>query len=256
MAGPRGRVPWNSGAYQAWIMLLGSRPLKLIWQIMAEARRELIFDLDGTLIDSAPDLARALNQLLTELGRPPLDLPAVRRLVGDGAPELVRRALVASGATVGPSAMPELFERYRAFYLATAIASTRAYPGVPETLATLQAGGYRMVVCTNKFQVPTLKILDFLHLTHFFGGVAGGDVVPARKPDPRHLLAALALVNGSPDRAVMIGDGVNDVAAAKAAGIPVLLLDSGYGEIAAGELGGDGLLSAFSDIPGAVDRLG
>jgi phosphoglycolate phosphatase len=222
---------------------------------MPDTRPDLIFDLDGTLIDSAPDLAHALNRLLAELGRPPLDLPAVRRMVGDGAPELVRRALAAGGANVDPSAMPELFERYRAFYLATATASTRAYPGVPETLTTLRAAGYRMVICTNKFQIPTMKILDFLGLTRFFDGVAGGDVVPARKPDPRHLLAALAFVDGAPDRAVMIGDGVNDVAAAKAASIPVMLLDSGYGEIAAGELGGDCLLSAFSDIPEALAEL-
>ena len=223
---------------------------------MAEPRRDLIFDLDGTLIDSAPDLAHALNRLLAELGRPPLDLTAVRRMVGDGAPELVRRALAAGGATVEPSAMPELFERYRAFYLATATASTRAYPGVPETLAILRTEGYRMVVCTNKFQTPTMKILDFLDLTRYFDGVAGGDVVPARKPDPRHLLAALALVDGSPDQAVMIGDGVNDVVAAKAADIPVLLLDSGYGEIAADKLGGDRLLSAFGDLPEALAKLG
>ena len=222
---------------------------------MAKARRDLIFDLDGTLIDSVPDLAHALNRLLSELGRPPLDLPAVRRMVGDGAPELVGRALAAGGANVDPSAIPELFERYRAFYLATATASTRTYPGVPETLTTLYAEGYRMVICTNKFQTPTMKILDFLGLTRFFDGVAGGDVVPARKPNPRHLLAALALVDGAPGRAVMIGDGVNDVAAAEAAGIPVMLLDSGYGEIAAGKLGGDYLLSAFSDIPEALAEL-
>ena len=222
---------------------------------MTGTRRDLIFDLDGTLIDSAPDLAHALNRLLAEFGRPPLDLATVRRMVGDGAPELVRRALTAGGAVVDPTAMPELFERYRGFYLATATLSTRAYPGVKETLAALRAAGYRMVVCTNKFQKPTMKILDFLDLTGFFDGVAGGDVVPARKPDPRHLLAALALVGGGPDQAVMIGDGINDVSAAKAAGIPTLLLDSGYGEIAADKLGGDGLLSAFSEIPAALARL-
>jgi phosphoglycolate phosphatase len=223
---------------------------------MAEIRRDLIFDFDGTLIDSAPDLARALNRLLAELGRPPLELAAVRRLIGDGTPELVRRALAAGGAAVDPAAMPELFERYRGFYLATATAATRAYPGVPETLAALRAADYRMVVCTNKFQAPTMKILDFLDLTRFFDGVAGGDMVPARKPDPRHLLAALALVGGVPDQAVMVGDGINDVVAAKAAGIPTLLLDSGYGEIAASKLGGDRLLSAFSDIPEALSKLG
>ena len=222
---------------------------------MAGRRRDLIFDLDGTLIDSAPDLARALNRLLAELDRPPLDLPAVRRLVGDGAPELVSRALALGGAKVDPAAMPGLFERYRAFYLATATASTRAYPGVPETLATLRADGHRMVVCTNKFQKPTMAILDFLDLTRYFDGIAGGDVVPARKPDPRHLLAALALAAATPENAVVIGDGINDAKAAKAAGIPLLLLDSGYGEVPPGRLGGEILLSAFAEIPTALARL-
>lgn len=217
--------------------------------------RDLIFDLDGTLIDSAPDLAHALNRLLAELGRPPLDLASVRRLVGDGAPELVRGALAATGATVEPSAMPELFERYRGFYLATATVSTKAYPGVVATLTALRAGGHRMVVCTNKFQGPTMKILDFLDLTRFFDGVAGGDATPARKPDPRHLLAALALAGRGPGHAIMIGDGINDVGAARAAGIPVLLFDSGYGEIPAAKLGGDGLIASFSDIPGALERF-
>jgi phosphoglycolate phosphatase len=222
---------------------------------MTGTRRDLIFDLDGTLIDSAPDLAHALNRLLAELGRPPLELAAVRRMIGDGAPELVRRALAIGGAVFDPIAMPELFERYRAFYLANATASTRAYPGVAETLGALRAEGYRMVVCTNKFQRPTMKILDFLDLARFFDGVAGGDVVPARKPDPRHLLAGLALVGAGPEQAVMIGDGINDVDAAKAAGIPMLLLESGYGEIAASQLGGDRLLAGFGDIPEALAEL-
>jgi phosphoglycolate phosphatase len=224
---------------------------------MPESRRDLIFDLDGTLIDSAPDLAHALNRLLGELGRPPLGLDSVRRMIGDGTPQLVRRALAEGGAAVEEAAMPELFERYRGFYLAGATQSTRAYPGVPETLAALKAAGHRMAVCTNKFQRPTMKILDFLDLTRFFTGVAGGDVVPARKPDPRHLLAALELIGGTPAESAMIGDGVNDVGAARAAGIPIILLDSGYGDIAARDLGGDCLLSGFSDIPAALasDRL-
>jgi phosphoglycolate phosphatase len=222
---------------------------------MTVRRRDLIFDLDGTLIDSAPDLARAVNRLLAELGRPPLDLRSVKRMVGDGAPALVRKALAASGVNVPPDAMPALIERGRSYYLETATYLTRPYPGVPETLATLRNDGYRMVVCTNKIQKPSMTILDFFDLTKYFGGVAGGDVVPARKPDPRHLLAGLALVGGKASDAVMIGDGINDAGAAKAAGIPLLVLDSGYGEVPAADLGGDVLLKAFSEIPEALSRL-
>jgi len=222
---------------------------------MTNGRRDLIFDLDGTLIDSAPDLARALNRLLAELGRPPLDVAVVRRLVGDGAPELLSKALALGGVTVDPADVPNLLNRYRGFYLETATHSTRPYPGVPETLAALRDAGHRMVVCTNKIQKPTLKILEFFELEKFFDGVAGGDMTPARKPDPRHLLAALAPIGGTPASAIMIGDGVNDAMAARAAGIPLLLLDSGYGEIPASELGGDLLLKSFREIPAGLERL-
>jgi phosphoglycolate phosphatase len=222
---------------------------------MAEIRRDLIFDLDGTLIDSAPDIARALARLLAELGRPPLDLATVRRLVGDGAPDLVRKALAIASADIKPSAVPPLFERYRGFYLETATHSTRPYPGVIETLARLRDAGHRMAVCTNKLQTPTLQILDALDLAKFFDAVVGGDQAPARKPDPRHLLAAIALLGGTAESAVMIGDGINDAGAAKAAGIPLMVLDSGYGEVAAKDLSGDVILESFSEIPAALERL-
>lgn len=223
---------------------------------MATPRCSLIFDLDGTLIDSAPDLAAALNALLAELDCPPLSFDQVRRLIGDGAPTLVARALRTAGASFEPEAYESLLERYRALYLAHATAETRVYPHVPETLRRLREDGYRTVVCTNKFQRPSLMILETLGLARYFDAVAGGDVVPARKPDPTHLLAGLKLIGGEPEHAVMIGDGINDVAAAKAAGIPVLVLPSGYGEIGAAELGGDRLLREFAEIPAALETLG
>jgi phosphoglycolate phosphatase len=222
---------------------------------MAALRGNLIFDLDGTLIDSAPDLAAALNALLAELGCPPLSFDQVRRLIGDGAPTLVARALQAAGASFEPETYETLLERYRALYLAHATTETKVYPQVPETLRRLREEGYRTVVCTNKFQHPSLMILEALDLARYFDAVAGGDVVPARKPDPAHLLAGLKLIGGAPEQAVMIGDGINDVTAAKAAGIPVLVLPSGYGEIGAAELGGDRLLGAFAEIPAALGSL-
>src|SRR5262249_10204799 len=155
-----------------------------------------------------------------------------------------------------PGTYYSLFDRYRALYLARATEKTKVYPGVPETLTRLRADGYRMVVCTNKLQLPTLTILGALDLARYFDGVAGGDVVPARKPDPGHLLAGLKLVGSGPEAAVMSGDGINDVSAAKAAGIPVLVLPSGYGDIAPGALGGDRLLVDFAEIPAALEALG
>ena len=222
---------------------------------MAAPRSSLIFDLDGTLIDSAPDLAYALNELLAELGCGPLSLETVRGLIGDGAPTLVARALQAGGATFEPETYESLLERYRALYLGHATVDTRVYPQVPETLELLREQGYRTVVCTNKFQLPSLQILKAYDLARYFDGVAGGDVVPARKPDPEHLLAGLKLIGAGPEQAVMIGDGINDVTAAKAAGIPVLVLPSGYGEIEAAALGGDLLLADFTEIPAALESF-
>jgi len=222
---------------------------------MAPPRRTLIFDLDGTLIDSAPDIAGALNALLAELDGQPLDLATVRRLIGDGAPTIIRRALEAAGAGFDADAYGAIMERYRELYLARATLETKVYPRVHETLEELRASGHRTIVCTNKFQLPTLTILEAFNLAPLFDAVVGGDVAPARKPDPAHLLEGLRLVQAKAGEAVMIGDGVNDVAAAQAAGIPVLLLESGYGEIPASNLGGDLLLADFGEIPQALRTL-
>jgi len=224
--------------------------------MMSNGRPSLIFDLDGTLIDSAPDIATALNTLLAELDCPPLSMDQARRLVGDGAPTFVARALAVAGAKFEPETYESLLERYRALYLAHMTEATKVYPGVPETLRLLREQGYRTVVCTNKYQRPSVLVLEAFDLARYFDAIAGGDVVPARKPDPAHLLAGLKLIGGIPEAAVMIGDGINDVASAKAAGIPVLLLPSGYGELSAEELGGDRLLATFSEIPAALDALG
>jgi phosphoglycolate phosphatase len=223
---------------------------------MAVARKVLLFDLDGTLIDSAPDLTGALNALLAEQGRPPLTLAAVRGMVGDGVPVLLRRALAAAEPPLDPAMAPVLLGRYNDIYLAAATAETTVYPGVPETLAGLREAGFRMVVCTNKFQRPTLTVLEALDLARYFDAVAGGDIVPARKPDPAHLRAGLALIDAQPEEAVMIGDGINDVKAAHGVSIPVLVLPSGYGTVPAEELGGDLLLHDFREIPAALAHLG
>ena len=221
---------------------------------MATPRRSLIFDLDGTLIDSAPDLAAALNALLAELGRPPLSFDQVRRLIGDGAPTLVARALLAAGAAFEPETYESLLERYRALYLAHAMAETRVYPHVPETLRRLREDGYRTVVCTNKFQRPSLMILEALDLARYFDGVAGGDVVPARKPDPAHLLATLRGAGGEPAHAVMAGDHANDVAAARGAGLPCVFAAWGYGPAAMAE-GAAAMAGDFDQLVTIVRRL-
>jgi phosphoglycolate phosphatase len=214
----------------------------------------LVFDLDGTLIDSAPDLCAALNQMLAERGYPPLVLPQVRQMIGDGVPTLVARALAASGADPGEAAAA--LPRFAQFYEADAVRQTRPYPGVPETLMALRERGYRTAICTNKPQRATETVLSGLGLARLFDAVAGGDRFAVRKPDPGHLLGLIRLLDGDTAAAAMIGDNENDAAAARAAGLPVILMRYGYARVDPETLGADALLDDFADLPAALDRLG
>jgi phosphoglycolate phosphatase len=192
----------------------------------------LVFDLDGTLIDSAPDLRAAVNAVLRERSRAPLTLAQIRRMIGDGAPALVARALIASG--LDPTADPAALPRFLQLYEADAVRLTRPYPGVPETLAMLRRRGYRTAICTNKPQHAALTVLDGLGLAPLFDAVAGGDRAAA----------------------AMIGDNENDAAAAHAAGLPLVLMRYGYARVDPTTLGAAALLDRFADLPAALDRLG
>jgi phosphoglycolate phosphatase len=214
----------------------------------------LIFDLDGTLVDSAPDLRTALNEMLRERGRPPLSPAQVRRMIGDGAPALVARALAASGAAAAAdeAALPRFLELYQA----NATRLTRPYPGVPGTLAALRRAGYRTAICTNKPQRATLGVLQGLDLAPLFDAVAGGDRFAVRKPDPGHLFGLIGELGGQNGRAALIGDSEIDAAAARAAALPLVLMRYGYARIDPEALAADALLDHFSDLPEALGRLG
>jgi phosphoglycolate phosphatase len=214
----------------------------------------LIFDLDGTLVDSASDLRAALNHMLRERGRPSLSLPQVRRMIGDGAPALVARALAASGGDAADAA--GALSRFIELYEADAVRLSRPYPAVPETLAALRRRGYRTAICTNKPQHATLMVLEGLALLPLFDGIAGGDRFPVRKPDPGHLLGLIGALGARAEAAAMIGDSENDAAAARSAGIPLVLMRYGYARADPASLGADALLDHFADLPAALDRLG
>lgn len=219
--------------------------------------RAIVFDLDGTLIDSAADLHAALNRLLDRHGRRPLELREATLMIGDGARNLVQRAFAATGGLPnGDDPLTPLTRSFLDIYEAAATDLTVAYPGVEDTLELLAANGHAMGVCTNKPYRATMGILVELGLAKHFGSVVGGDTIPGvRKPDPRTLFATIEALNATPARAVMVGDNANDVGAARNAGIPVLLVDGGYTATPAADLGADGVVNSFTDLPEALLRL-
>ncbi len=210
----------------------------------------ILFDLDGTLVDSVPDLAAALNRLLAARGLAPFAREAVTAMVGDGAGVLVARAFAARDAVQDAAALPE----YLADYTAHSAEATRIYPGIEQALAELAQGGWRMAVCTNKPAAAAHAVLSALGLDHWFATVGGGDSFATRKPDPAHLLATLAAAGGDPARAVMVGDHHNDVASAVAAGVPCIFAAWGYGPREAGAAAA-GIAETASKLPALLATL-
>ena len=185
----------------------------------------LVFDLDGTLVDLVPDLMAAINRLMAARGLRAFDAAETAAMVGDGMAVLVARALAARGAAPDPAAVDAVV----ADYTAHATVASRLYPGVAATLRNLAADGWRLAVCTNKPEAAARAVLDGAGPARPFRRVGGGDTFPVRKPDPAHLLATIAAGGGRPDRAVMVGDHANDVAAARGAGLPCIFAAWGYG---------------------------
>lgn len=214
----------------------------------------LLFDLDGTLVDSVPDLTGALNEVLGERGHAALNPEEVKPMIGDGVPMLVTRAFAARGGDAAEAAA--MLPRYIAVYEASATNLTRPYPGVTDTLADLRRQGYRIAVCTNKLQRAAENVLAGLGLAALCDGLAGGDRYKVKKPDPGHLLRLIDEMGGSPRRSAMIGDSENDIAAARAAGVPAIVMRYGYARRDPATLGADAVLDHFADLPAALLRLG
>jgi phosphoglycolate phosphatase len=213
------------------------------------------FDLDGTLVDSAPDLIGSLNVILHEKGLPALALPAARSLVGRGARAMIEQGFAAAGEPLDAGETQALVRRFIAVYRDRIAFESRAFDGVESALGELAGAGARLCVCTNKFTDLSVALLDALDLSAYFAAVIGPDLAPAPKPDARHLIAAIEAAGGRSERAVMVGDSAADVGAARAAGVPSIVVSFGYTEIAAAELGGDCLIDRFSELPPLVARL-
>lgn len=214
----------------------------------------LLFDLDGTLVDTLPDLTNALNEALRERGYAPLAPGEVKPMIGDGTPMLLQRGFAARG---GAAAEAEAMRpRFIEIYEANASNLSRPYPGVPETLAALRARGYATAVATNKPHHATGEVLRGMGLASLFDGYAGGDRFAVRKPDPGHLLGLVEVLGGDTKRAAMIGDSENDALSARAAAMKLILLSYGYARIDPAQLGADKVLDRFDELPGALAELG
>ncbi len=216
-------------------------------------RNALVFDLDGTLVDSLPDLAAALAVTLREIGVPALPDEAVRGMIGDGTTALVARALAASA--LPPTLLNERLARFLTLYEAAPAARSRPYPGVVETLRALREEDRHLAICTNKPQRATLAVLRGLALDGFFAAIVGGDVLAVKKPDPAHLVAALEALGATAGEAIMIGDNEHDVAMAKAAGVPVILVRYGYHRVPLATLAADRQIDDFDALPRAIAQL-
>jgi phosphoglycolate phosphatase len=208
----------------------------------------VVFDLDGTLVDTAPDILAYLNEMLEELGRPGLGLDALRSMVGDGVRTLLIRGLNASGGVPDDLDIEALFSRYLQRYTEEPVRHSRPYPGMVDTLEALSSDSIRLGVCTNKPQAPTDRLLQRLDLDRFFSVVIGGDALPIKKPDPTHLLAVLEGLDVEPRRAVLIGDSETDRKTAAAAGIPCILMSYGYTSVPARELGANRAIDHAHDL--------
>ena len=216
--------------------------------------RSILFDLDGTLVDTAPDLAAAMNHVLAAHGRPPLPVDAVRDLVGHGA-----RSLIARGLAVTGDAAPQLVEPsmplFLHHYAANIAAASRPFDGVEAALDALASAGCVLAICTNKPTHLAQALIDALGWQHRFAAIIGATSVPQPKPDAGHVIATLAAAGGEVGHAAFVGDSATDVGAARNAGLPVVLVSFGYSDRPVHELGGDVVIDHYAALVPALQAL-
>ncbi len=191
-------------------------------------RLTLVFDLDGTLVDTAPDLLDSLNHCLGLARMAAVDAAGLRRYVGMGGKVMIERAFAAQGTPLSEDRLAELLVAFLEHYTDNMPGRSLAFPGVKETLDRFEVAGWRLAVCTNKYEALSRKLLEALDLAPRFASICGQDTFAFRKPDPRHLTETIRLAGGDPARAVMVGDSGTDIETAKRAGIPVVAVDFGY----------------------------
>ncbi len=216
------------------------------------AARTIVFDLDGTLVDTAPDLVDTLNAVFAREGWPPVPYATARNQIGGGARAMIARGIAAEGIAVAPQKLDQLFADFIAHYSEHIADRSQPFPGVTDALDVLASAGCRFAVCTNKLERLSVKLLRQLKLADRFAAICGQDTFGIQKPDPDVLRRTIAAAGGSTPHAVMIGDSATDIRTARAAGIPVIAVDFGYSDRPVSEYGPDRIISDYAELPAAV----
>jgi phosphoglycolate phosphatase len=217
--------------------------------------RTVVFDLDGTLVDTAPDLINALNFVLDREGLPPVPLHSARNMIGAGARRLIERGLEVEGRIAGLEDITRLTRDFINYYAAHIADISRPFHGLEGALDDLSARGYRFAVCTNKLEWLSKLLLDQLGLSWRFSAICGADTFGVSKPDPAILRQTIARAGGEPSAAIMVGDAGPDIGVARRAGIPVIGVEFGYTEVPIADLKPDRVISHMRELPAAVESL-
>ncbi|MGB7257265.1 MAG: HAD family hydrolase [Pseudolabrys sp.] len=212
----------------------------------------IVFDLDGTLVDTAPDLIDTLNVVFAREGLPPVPYDTARNLIGGGVKALIVRGLEAEKRAVVPAEIERMLADFVAYYSDHIADRSRAFAGLERALDLLAQRQFQFAVCTNKLEHLSVKLLRALNLAGRFSAICGQDTFGVQKPDPAVLLRTIAAAGGDPGRCVMVGDSLTDIRTARAANIPVIAVNFGYSERPVAEFGPDGLISAYEQLPAAI----
>ena len=213
-----------------------------------------IFDLDGTLIDTAPDLIESLNHAIAAEGLAPFGVDDTQKLVGRGVKVMIERAFELRDESLDSDTFDACFDRFTEHYRDGIPGRSRPYPGICDALDRLREDGFALAVCTNKREIFTLPLLEALNMSHYFGTITGGDTFAFRKPDPRHILETIARAGSTAENAVMVGDSSNDIEAAKGAGVATIAVTFGYADRPVADMAADRTISDFADLTPAMAR--
>jgi len=223
---------------------------------LANSMLTIVFDLDGTLIDTAPDLIDALNFTLARHALPTVPYAQARSLIGGGARGMIERALILEGRSAATEDVDALYASFVAHYAEHLADRSRPFPELEPVLDRLAQVGHRFAVCTNKLEWLSKRLLEALQLADRFSAICGPDTFGIHKPDPQMFRATVLKAGGEPHRAVMVGDSITDIRTARAANVPIVAVDFGYTDVPVATLGPDRVISAFGELPAAIAALG